>query len=90
MSDPLIWRLVLLLVLIMVNSFFTMCETALITVNDKKIMRLADEGNEKAQRVMALIEKPSQFLSTTQICVTVAGLLASAFAARLARVFKLS
>ncbi|MEL7624487.1 MAG: hemolysin family protein [Clostridiales bacterium] len=81
MEDPLIWRLLTLLVLILVNAFFTMSEIAVISVNDNKIKRMAEEGNPKAKKLLVLLEKPSQFLSTIQIGVTLAGFLASAFAA---------
>lgn len=81
MEDPLIWRLLILAVLILINAVFTMGEIAVISINDNKIRRMADEGDEKAKRIVVLLEKPSQFFSTTQIIVTLAGFLASAIAA---------
>ncbi|MCL1805098.1 MAG: hemolysin family protein [Clostridiales bacterium] len=81
MEDPLIWRLLTLAVLILINAVFTMGEIAVISVNDNKIRRMADDGDEKAKRIVVLLEKPSQFFSTTQIIVTLAGFLASALAA---------
>jgi putative hemolysin len=81
LEDPLIWRLLILLVLILINAFFTMGEIAIISVNDNKIKRMADEGHKQAKSILALIEAPSHFLSTTQIMVTLAGFFASAYAA---------
>jgi putative hemolysin len=42
---------------------------------------MADDGNVKARNLAKLIAEPSQFLSTIQIGITLAGFLASAFAA---------
>ena len=81
MEDPSIWRFLILLVLILLNAVFTMSEIAVITVNDNKIKRMADEGSEKAKRIVALLEKPGDFFSSVQIMVTLAGFLASALAA---------
>ena len=81
MSDPLLWRLVILAICILINAFFTLCEIALISLNDNKIRYMADEGHKKAKKTLSLLEKPSKLISTTQICVTLAGFLASAFAA---------
>ena len=81
MEDPLIWRLLILAVLILVNAIFSMGEIAVISINDNKIKRMAEEGNDRAKRIVVLLEKPSQFFSTTQIMVTLAGFLASALAA---------
>lgn len=42
---------------------------------------MAGEGNQKASHLLGLLEKPSRFLATIQIGITLAGFLASAFAA---------
>lgn len=81
--DPgsIIIKLVLLLVLILINAFFAMSEIAIISLNDAKLRRDAEEGDKKAEKVLKLVESPSQFLSTIQIGVTLAGFLTSASAA---------
>ena len=81
--DPanLIFKLVLLLVLILVNAFFAMSEIAIITLNDVKLQKMAEEGNVKAKKVLKLTANPSNFLSSIQIGVTLAGFLTSASAA---------
>ena len=71
----------LLLVLTLLNAFFSASEMALITINDNKIRLLADEGNKKAKQLLQVLESPTRFLSTIQIGVTFAGFLSSAFAA---------
>ena len=82
-DDPgnLILKLILLLVLILVNAFFAMSEIAIISLNDMKLQKMADDGNQKAKRVLKLTSNPSNFLSSIQIGVTLAGFLTSASAA---------
>ena len=85
MEDPepatgLIIKIVLLFVLILFNAFFAMSEIAIISLNDNKIDRLANEGNKKAKKVLKLTSNSSNFLSTIQIGVTLAGFLTSASA----------
>lgn len=87
MDDPgdpasIILQLALLLVLILINAFFAMSEIAVISLNDNKILRMADEGNKKAQLIRKLTANSSRFLSTIQIGVTLAGFLTSATAAQ--------
>ena len=80
-AKSLIWQVPLLIILILVNAFFAMSEIALISLNDAKLEKQADEGNKKAKQVLKLTKNPSKFLSTIQIGVTLAGFLASASAA---------
>ena len=54
---------------------------ALVALNDNKIKRNAEDGDKKAKMLYNLVSEPSRFLSTIQIGITLAGFLASAFAA---------
>lgn len=86
MDDPdpagnLILRLLLLLILILCNAFFAASEIAIITLNDAKIQKMAEEGNKKARQVLRLTSDSSHFLATIQVGVTLAGFLTSASAA---------
>ena len=76
-----ILKILLLFALILVNAFFAMSEIAIISLNDTKIERLAEEGDKKAKKIMKLTENSSNFLSMIQIGVTLAGFLTSASAA---------
>ncbi|MEE1320703.1 MAG: hemolysin family protein [Acutalibacteraceae bacterium] len=82
MDDPgsLIFSIVLLFVLILVNAFFAMSEMAIVSLNDNMVDKLAEEGHKKAKKIKKLTENPSNFLSTIQIGVTLAGFLTSASA----------
>ncbi|WLR54505.1 hemolysin family protein [Mesobacillus subterraneus] len=74
-------EIVVLLVLIVLNAFFAASEIALISLNDNKIKLMAASGNKKAKMLHNLTAEPSRFLATIQIGITLAGFLASAFAA---------
>ena len=74
-------QLLLQLVLILCNAFFAATEIALISLNEKKVKARAEEGDEKAVKMLKMIEEPTGFLSTIQIGITLAGFLGSAFAA---------
>ncbi|NLK39152.1 MAG: HlyC/CorC family transporter [Clostridiales bacterium] len=65
----------------MVNAFFAMTEIAVLSLNEVKIKRLADDGDKKAIKKLRLLSEPAAFLSTIQIGITLAGFLGSAFAA---------
>lgn len=82
MPDGNLWGyLLLLLVLIGINAFFAMSELAVVSLNDNKIKRMAQEGNRTARILEGMLRDPSKFLATIQVGVTLSGLLASAVAA---------
>ncbi|PKM94520.1 MAG: HlyC/CorC family transporter [Firmicutes bacterium HGW-Firmicutes-1] len=80
-DKSLITDIMFLLVLILVNAFFAGSEMALISLNDNRIKIMADDGHKKAKLLKHLLSEPSEFLATIQIGITIAGFLASAFAA---------
>ena len=80
-GDPLIWQLLLLLCLILINSFFTCAEIALISLNKSKLEKMASSGNRQAKRILSLTREPSKFIASVQVVITLAGFLSSAFAA---------
>lgn len=74
-------QLILQIVLILCNAFFAATEIAVISLNEKKVRALASDGDKRAKKMLRIIETPTQFLSTIQIGITLAGFLGSAFAA---------
>lgn len=74
-------QILLQIILIALNAFFAATEIAVISLNEKKVRALAEDGNKKAAKMLKIIEEPTQFLSTIQIGITLAGFLGSAFAA---------
>ncbi len=81
-AGSIILQIVILFALIFVNAFFAMSEMAVVTLNDNKIDKMAEQGNKKAKQIKKLTENTSSFLSTIQIGVTLAGFLTSATAAQ--------
>ena len=79
-GDPL-GSILLTVLLIGVNAFFAMSEIAVISFNDVKLKRLAEEGDKKAKILCDLTDEESRFLSTIQVGVTLAGFFSSAVAA---------
>lgn len=73
--------IITLIVLILINGFFAASELAFVNLNENKIKRRAEQGDKKSIQLYELIEDQSQFLSTIQIGITLAGFLSSAFAA---------
>lgn len=53
----------------------------MVSVNEAKLRRQAEAGDDKAAKLLKIVEKPTGFLSTIQIGITLAGFLGSAFAA---------
>ena len=80
-EDPLLPQILLLVILILLNAFFAASEMALVSLSEGKMRKLAEEGDKKAAKLLKLIQQPDNFLSTIQIGITLAGFLASAFAA---------
>lgn len=82
MSDvSIVWQLTLQLILILINAVFACAEIAVLSSNENRLESMKNNGNKRAKRILYLIEEPSRFLSTIQVGITLAGFLASAFAA---------
>ncbi|WP_163580679.1 hemolysin family protein [Gracilibacillus saliphilus] len=71
----------ILVLLILINAFFAASEISLVALNDNKIKKRAEQGDKKSIKLQALLSEPGRFLATIQIGITLAGFLASAFAA---------
>lgn len=71
----------LLIALICVNAFFAASEMAIVSLNDAVLEKKAEEGDRKAIALFELTKKPTSFLATIQIGVTLSGFLSSAVAA---------
>ena len=54
---------------------------AVISLNDTKMRKLAEDGDKNAKRMLVFLDNPGTFLATIQVGVTIAGFLSSAFAA---------
>lgn len=77
-------QILVLILLIFLNGIFASSEIAFLSLNKLKIKKMSqknDAKGNKAKKIRKLLEKPSAFLATIQIGITLAGFLASAFAA---------
>lgn len=74
-------EILLLIILIAVNALFAASEIAFLSLNRKKVEKEVSIGNKKWIKIKNLLDNPSSFLATIQIGITLAGFLASAFAA---------
>ena len=80
-DNALIWQLLLQIILIALNAVFACAEIAVISFNDAKLEKLAEQGDKRAVRLSKLTSQPARFLATIQVAITLAGFLGSAFAA---------
>lgn len=74
-------QILLLFILILFNAFFAASEIAVISLNENKLRKMAEEGHKKAKQILKLTADSSNFLATIQIGVTLAGFLTAASAA---------
>lgn len=74
-----IMEIFILLVLILINGFFVMSEIALISARKTRIESLANKGDLKAKTALKLIENPEEFLSTSQIGITLISILTGVY-----------
>lgn len=69
------------ILLIALNAIFACAEIAVISMNDNKLAKMAQEGDKRAVRLARLTNQPARFLATIQVAITLSGFLGSAFAA---------
>ena len=76
-----LFSVILLIILILINGIFSASELAFLSLDKIDIKNKVKEKDKKAIAIDRILENPSSFLSTIQIGITLAGFLASAFAA---------
>ena len=80
MAGP--WALLELVVaalLIVLNGAFALSELAIVSARRPRLKAMAEQGRPGARAALALAEDPGRFLSTTQIGITLVGVLSGAF-----------
>jgi len=68
-----------ILILILINGFFSLSEIALVSARKSRLESAAKKGSTKAKLALDLAENPNKFLSTVQIGITVIGILTGVF-----------
>lgn len=72
-------ELLIILLITILNGVLAMAETAFVSARKARLQQLADEGDERAKIALQMQDDPNRFLSTTQIGITLIGILAGAF-----------
>ena len=72
-------ELLLLLLLFIINGFFSMSEMAVVSARKARLQQLHEEGQASAGAALALANEPSHFLSTIQVGITVIGITSGVF-----------
>ena len=76
--DTVFIELIIILILIIINGFFSCAEFAIISIRKSRVAQLVSQGDERAALVDALQKDPHRLLAIVQIGVTVIGSTASA------------
>lgn len=74
------WLCVSLIILLALSAFFSSCETAFSTVNKIRLKTLAEGGNRRARRALAIAEDYDKTLSTVLIGNNIVNIAASSIA----------
>jgi putative hemolysin len=73
------FQIAAIILLILLNGFFAMSETALVSSRKARLRQRAEEGDRGARAALELADSPNRFLSTVQIGISLIGVLAGAF-----------
>ncbi len=71
-------RILIIILLILVSSFFAMSEAAIFAARKSRLQHRANEGDLRALRALELSGKPNRFLPTVTIGITLVGILTGA------------
>ncbi len=72
-------EIIIIIVLILLNGVFAMAEIALISARKARLEAQANKGDARAKEALALATHPEKFISTTQIGITLIGILNGIF-----------
>lgn len=72
-------EIIIILVLIILNGVFAMAEIALISARKARLEGQANKGDLRAKEALELASHPEKFISTTQIGITLIGILNGIF-----------
>ncbi len=73
------FELLVILILTLINGFFSAAEIGVLSVRRTRLLELANEGKRSAAAALGLRQNPERFLATVQIGITVLGATAGAF-----------
>ena len=68
-----------ILIFMIIGAFFVAAETALITLRDSQVQKLADSNGRRGNTLQKLVKNPNRFLAAGQVGVTFTGFLSAAY-----------
>ncbi|HFI0272245.1 TPA: hemolysin family protein [Streptococcus suis] len=77
-SQTIYIQLLVLLLLTLLNAFFSASEMALVSLNRSRVEQKAAEGEKNYIRLVSVLENPNNFLSTIQVGITFISILSGA------------
>lgn len=80
MEDNLGLVLLLVVLLVLVNGFFAAAEIAFLSFKKNKLKDLKEKKDKKSKALVKVSEDTTNFLSTIQVAITLAGFMSSALA----------
>ena len=66
-SQEILLEFILLIVLTLLNAFFSATEMSMVSLNRSRVEQKAEEGDKKYIRLLSVLEQPNHFLSTIQV-----------------------
>jgi putative hemolysin len=72
-------EVLVIVLLTLLNGFFSLSEIALVSVKRARIQIAADRGSRGAKAVLKLLDDPEAFLSSVQVGITLIGIIAGAY-----------
>lgn len=80
MDSSTTFEIIIILFLIVFSTFFSLSETALLSVGKIRIRHIAESGNNKAKKVLKLLERPEEFLAAILVGNNIVNISASVLA----------
>lgn len=87
------WQIILQILFVIICAVITTAESALISLNDSRLEKLAENGGKKAHRLKKLADSPNDFLLSSQTAVKFsefisAGIAVLNFSGKLSEILK--
>ncbi|MDP3427667.1 MAG: hemolysin family protein [Humidesulfovibrio sp.] len=79
MSADVYWEIVIILLLILLNGFFSLAEMSLVAAKKVRLSAAAKQGDKRSALALTLLEEPDRLFSTVQIGITLIGIITGAF-----------
>ena len=67
MKDSIALQIILQIILIALNAVFACAEIAVISMNDNKLAKMAENGDKRAVRLARLTSQPARFLAKIKV-----------------------